>query len=146
MMDYRNLRRVVCCSILLIVAAPSRAEETKTTWLWSTAHAIPKHTTSEGSGYFSIIAAQASSLAGPIDLLINAASTLGETPLPVLLDARGEDVERVFDVNVLGTENVIRACLSEGVGRLVYTGTFNVAMGEAVVRGDRSPHRRSPPA
>ena len=24
-------------------------------WLWSTAYAIPKHTTSEGSGYFSIV-------------------------------------------------------------------------------------------
>ena len=27
-------------------------------WLWSTAHAIPKETTNEGSGYFSIIEGQ----------------------------------------------------------------------------------------
>lgn len=55
------------------------------------------------------IAAQAASLAGPIDLLINAASTLGETPLPVLLDARAEDVEQVFQVNLLGPFRLIKA-------------------------------------
>src|SRR5687767_13185638 len=31
------------------------AEEPVPKWLWSTAHAVPKETTSEGSGYFSII-------------------------------------------------------------------------------------------
>ncbi len=55
------------------------------------------------------IAAQAASLVGPIDLLINAASTLGETPLPVLLDARAEDVEQVFRVNLLGPFRLIKA-------------------------------------
>lgn len=55
------------------------------------------------------VAAQAASLVGPIDLLVNAASTLGETPLPVLLDARAEDVERVFQVNLLGPFRLIKA-------------------------------------
>jgi len=36
---------------------------------------------------------------------------------------------RTFDVNVLGTEHVIRACREAGVGRLVHTSSFNVAMG-----------------
>lgn len=31
-------------------------------WLWSTAHAVPKHTTSEGSGYFSLVAGRDSKL------------------------------------------------------------------------------------
>ena len=34
---------------------PASADEPTPKWLWSTAHAIPKETTSEGSGYFSII-------------------------------------------------------------------------------------------
>jgi len=45
---------------------------------------------------------------------------------------------RVFDVNVLGTEHVIRACREAGVGRLVHTSSFNVAMGKAVSGGDES--------
>jgi len=36
-------------------AAIVRAEAPKTDWVWSTAYAIPKETTSEESGYFSII-------------------------------------------------------------------------------------------
>jgi len=44
----------------------------------------------------------------------------------------------VFDVNVLGTEHVVRACRAAGVGRLVHTSSFNVAMGKAVSNGDES--------
>jgi 3beta-hydroxy-delta5-steroid dehydrogenase/steroid delta-isomerase len=44
----------------------------------------------------------------------------------------------VFDVNVLGTEHVVRACREAGVGRLVHTSSFNVAMGKAVSGGDES--------
>ncbi len=35
-----------------LLAAAQPADEP---WLWSTAYAIPKHTTNQGSGYFSII-------------------------------------------------------------------------------------------
>ncbi|KAM5137874.1 short-chain dehydrogenase/reductase family 42E member 1 [Mantella aurantiaca] len=38
------------------------------------------------------------------------------------------------EVNVKGTENVIRACLSKGVPRLVYTSTFNVVFGGQTIR------------
>lgn len=52
--------------------------------------------------------------------------------------ARPELRRRIFDVNVLGTQQVIRACRASGVGRLVYTSTFNVAMGGPVRDGDES--------
>ena len=48
------------------------------------------------------IAQQATSLVGPIDLLIHNASTLGPTPLPLLLDTECEDFDRVLQVNLLG--------------------------------------------
>jgi 3beta-hydroxy-delta5-steroid dehydrogenase/steroid delta-isomerase len=44
----------------------------------------------------------------------------------------------VFDVNVLGTEHVLRACRAAAVGRLVHTSSFNVAMGKPVSGGDES--------
>lgn len=49
------------------------------------------------------IAGEAAALVGPIDLLIHNASTLGPTPLPLLLDTECEDFERVLQVNLLGT-------------------------------------------
>jgi NAD(P)-dependent dehydrogenase (short-subunit alcohol dehydrogenase family) len=48
------------------------------------------------------IAQQATALLGPIDLLIHNASTLGPTPLPLLLDTECEDLERTLQVNLLG--------------------------------------------
>jgi NAD(P)-dependent dehydrogenase (short-subunit alcohol dehydrogenase family) len=48
------------------------------------------------------IAGEAAALAGPIDLLINNASSLGPTPLPLLLDTECEDLERVLAVNLVG--------------------------------------------
>ena len=48
------------------------------------------------------IAAEAAALIGPIDVLIHNASTLGPTPLPLLLDTECEDFERVLQVNLLG--------------------------------------------
>lgn len=47
------LRRalVVVSSVLLAIATVHGADS----WLWSTAHVIPKETTSEGSGYFSLV-------------------------------------------------------------------------------------------
>jgi NAD(P)-dependent dehydrogenase (short-subunit alcohol dehydrogenase family) len=48
------------------------------------------------------IAAQAAALAGPIDLLIQNASTLGPVPLRLLLDTDCEDLERALQVNLIG--------------------------------------------
>lgn len=48
------------------------------------------------------IAGESAALVGPIDLLIHNASTLGPTPLPLLLDTECEDFERVLQVNLLG--------------------------------------------
>jgi NAD(P)-dependent dehydrogenase (short-subunit alcohol dehydrogenase family) len=48
------------------------------------------------------IAGQAAALAGPVDILIHNASTLGPVPLAALLDTPCEELERAFAVNVLG--------------------------------------------
>jgi NAD(P)-dependent dehydrogenase (short-subunit alcohol dehydrogenase family) len=55
------------------------------------------------------IAGAAAALVGPIDLLVHNASTLGATPLPLLLDTECEDFERVFQVNVLGPFRLSKA-------------------------------------
>src|SRR5207302_9280153 len=44
-----------------------------------------------------------------IDLLVHNTSTLGPTPLPLLLDTECEDFERVFQVNVLGPFRLSKA-------------------------------------
>ncbi|XP_051787431.1 short-chain dehydrogenase/reductase family 42E member 1 isoform X1 [Erpetoichthys calabaricus] len=45
----------------------------------------------------------------------------------------------IEEVNVTGTENVIQACLKNGVPRLVYTSTFNVVFGGQVIKnGDET--------
>ena len=48
------------------------------------------------------IAAQAAALAGPIDILIQNASTLGPLPLRLLLDTDCEDLEQTLNVNLVG--------------------------------------------
>ncbi len=48
------------------------------------------------------IAGAATALVGPIDLLIHNASTLGPTPLRLLLDTECEDLEQVLAVNLIG--------------------------------------------
>jgi len=48
------------------------------------------------------IAGAAAALVGPVDLLIHNASTLGKTPLPLLLDTACEDLSRVLEVNLVG--------------------------------------------
>ncbi len=48
------------------------------------------------------IAGAAAALVGPIDVLVNNASTLGPTPLGTLLDTECEDLERVLAVNLVG--------------------------------------------
>ncbi|HEY4160163.1 MAG TPA: SDR family oxidoreductase [Polyangiaceae bacterium] len=51
----------------------------------------------------------ASALVGPIGLLIHNASTLGPTPLRLLLDTDCEDLSRVLETNLLGPFRVSRA-------------------------------------
>lgn len=55
------------------------------------------------------IAGQAAALVGPIDLLINNASTLGPTPLRLLLDTDCEDLSRALEVNLLGPFRLTKA-------------------------------------
>jgi NAD(P)-dependent dehydrogenase (short-subunit alcohol dehydrogenase family) len=55
------------------------------------------------------LAGAAAALVGPIDLLIHNASTLGPTPLPLLLDTACEDLEQVLAVNLVGPFRLTRA-------------------------------------
>lgn len=48
------------------------------------------------------VAGAAAALVGPLDLLVHNASTLGPTPLPLLLDTACEDLEAVLAVNLVG--------------------------------------------
>lgn len=48
------------------------------------------------------LAGAAAALVGPIDVLVHNASTLGPTPLRLLLDTECEDLQRVLDVNLVG--------------------------------------------
>src|SRR5262249_48645126 len=48
------------------------------------------------------IAAQAAALAGPVDILIQNASTLGPVPLRLLLDTDCEDLKRTLETNLVG--------------------------------------------
>jgi NAD(P)-dependent dehydrogenase (short-subunit alcohol dehydrogenase family) len=57
------------------------------------------------------IVGQATALAGPIDILINNASTLGRTPLALLIDSDCEDLERVLAVNLIGPFRLTKAVL-----------------------------------
>jgi NAD(P)-dependent dehydrogenase (short-subunit alcohol dehydrogenase family) len=55
------------------------------------------------------LAGAAAALLGPVDLLVHNASTLGRTPLPLLLDTDCEDLERVLAVNLVGPFRLTRA-------------------------------------
>jgi 3beta-hydroxy-Delta5-steroid dehydrogenase / steroid Delta-isomerase len=68
-----------------------------------------------------------------IDTVFHTAATID-----LLARYRPERRRRVFDVNVLGTEHVLRACRAARVARLVQTSSINVAMGEAVRDGDET--------
>ncbi|HTU63603.1 MAG TPA: SDR family oxidoreductase [Polyangiales bacterium] len=57
------------------------------------------------------LVAQATLLAGPIDILINNASTLGPTPLRLLADTDCEDLELALGVNVVGAFRLTKALL-----------------------------------
>lgn len=55
------------------------------------------------------IAGSAAALVGPIDVLVHNASSLGPTPLPLLLDTSCEDFTRVLEVNLLGPFRLSKA-------------------------------------
>jgi NAD(P)-dependent dehydrogenase (short-subunit alcohol dehydrogenase family) len=65
----------------------------------------------------------ACSLVGPIDLLVHNASTLGPTPLRLLLDTDCEDVEKALAVNLVGplrlTKAVAGSMLLRGRGTVI---------------------------
>lgn len=49
---------------------------------------------------------------------------------------RLEERLEVFDINVTGTENVVRACRAAGVKRLIYTSSVNVCFDREIQDGD----------
>jgi NAD(P)-dependent dehydrogenase (short-subunit alcohol dehydrogenase family) len=55
------------------------------------------------------LAGAAAALVGPIDLLIHNASSLGPTPLPLLLDTECEDLLQVLETNLLGPFRLSKA-------------------------------------
>lgn len=55
------------------------------------------------------IVGQAAALAGPVDVLINNASTLGPAPLRLLADTDCEDFERALQVNTIGPFRLMKA-------------------------------------
>lgn len=55
------------------------------------------------------LVASAAALVGPIDLLVHNASTLGPTPLRLLLDTECEDLEQVLETNLLGPFRLSKA-------------------------------------
>jgi len=71
------------------------------------AHAIVADVADKHATY--AIAGQAAALVGPLDVLINNASTLGPVPLRLLLDTDCEDVERALAVNVVGPFRLTKA-------------------------------------
>lgn len=54
------------------------------------------------------IVAQAEALAGPIDIVINCASTLGPTPLPWVADLPFGAIDQVFATNVTGPVRLLQ--------------------------------------
>jgi NAD(P)-dependent dehydrogenase (short-subunit alcohol dehydrogenase family) len=79
------------------------------------AHAIEADVSNKEDVY--PIAGQAAAFAGPIDILVNAASTLGPTPLPLLLDTECEDLEAVLETNLIGPFRLTKAVLGPMVIR-----------------------------
>ena len=55
------------------------------------------------------MAGQSAALAGPVDILVLNASTLGAVPLPLLMDTECEDLEQVLQVNLIGPFRLAKA-------------------------------------
>lgn len=83
----------------------------------------------EGGEAFSVVAdvgekesvypilGQAAALIGPIDILINNASSLGPVPLRLLADTDCEDLEQTLQVNTIGPFRLMKAVLGSMVLR-----------------------------
>ena len=82
----------------------------------ATAHALAADIADKSATHR--IAGQAQALIGQIDVAIHNASTLGPTPLRLLLDTECEDLAQVLDVNLLGPFRLTRAI----VGGMVLRG------------------------
>jgi len=65
-----------------------------------TAHALPSDIADKNAVY--PLAGAAAALLGPVDVLIHNASSLGPTPLRLLLDTDCEDVADVLETNLVG--------------------------------------------
>ncbi|HZS06592.1 MAG TPA: SDR family oxidoreductase [Blastocatellia bacterium] len=63
------------------------------------------------------IVGQAAALAGPVDILVNNASTLGPVPLRLIADTDCEDFERALEVNTIGPFRLIKAVVGSMVLR-----------------------------
>ena len=72
-----------------------------------TAHAIVADIADKDQTY--AISGQAAALAGPIDVLVHGAATLGPRPLATVLETPCEDLERALLVNVVGPHRLTRA-------------------------------------
>jgi NAD(P)-dependent dehydrogenase (short-subunit alcohol dehydrogenase family) len=85
------------------------------------AHAIAADVADKDAAW--AIAGQAAALLGPVDLLVNNASTLGPVPLRLLLDTECEDLERALAVNLVGpfrlTKAIAGSMLLRGRGTIV---------------------------
>src|SRR5881227_4289967 len=86
------------------------------------AHALPADMGNKRAIH--AIAGAAAALVGPIDILIHNASTLGPTPLRLLLDTECEDFEQVLQTNLIGpfrlTRIVAGAMALRGSGLVVH--------------------------
>jgi NAD(P)-dependent dehydrogenase (short-subunit alcohol dehydrogenase family) len=71
------------------------------------AHALPADVGDKRAVH--ALAGAAAALVGPIEVLVHNASTLGPTPLPLLLDTECEDLERVLEVNLVGPFRLTKA-------------------------------------
>jgi NAD(P)-dependent dehydrogenase (short-subunit alcohol dehydrogenase family) len=71
------------------------------------AHAIPADVSDKRSIY--PIAAQAAELCGPVSILVNNASTLGDVPLRLLLDTDCEKLEEVLQTNLVAPFRLTKA-------------------------------------
>lgn len=71
------------------------------------AHALPADVGDKHAVH--AIAGAAAALVGPIEVLVHNASTLGPTPLRLLLDTECEDLERVLAVNLVGPFRLTKA-------------------------------------
>ncbi|MFN2546377.1 MAG: SDR family oxidoreductase [Myxococcales bacterium] len=105
-----------------IVIVARHADELQRTAARIGAHALPADVGDKHAVH--AIAGAAAALVGPIDVLIHNASTLGPTPLKLLLDTDCEDFEQVLQANLVGpfrlTKIVAGAMALRGSGLVVH--------------------------